>query len=118
MPKELRRIVFDHEELHDCVLSLRRTSPGLLEEGRITSIAPDQPGHLIVEMVHGNTVKKTTIEGEQLLPALIQYCIEINIPISRIAKKRVLLTEEGVALDMKLNEDDFVSQAVWRAKTA
>jgi len=118
MPKELRRIVFDHEELHECVLALRRTSPGVLEEGEITCISTEPCRHIAIEMVNGNTEKKTKIEADQLLPAIIQYCKEINIPISRIARKRVLLTEEGIALDLKINEDDFVIQAVWRAKTA
>ncbi len=105
MPTEMRRIVLTMAEFQDALKRFVESRPRMFHDARLMDcrLVRDDPVEVEV-IVHPRQTNQTvyTLGGPHLAAALISYCQQQGIPLSRSAAKSVRRVRNGIALDMSI----------------
>jgi hypothetical protein len=105
MTNELRKIIFDEEEVqaaivNQCLRAERKLPQGNIEKVEIT----DDPGQIVIfSYAHEDGTKKVEFDRDQVGAALILYCKNKKIPLPYDGVK--VLKKDGGRLAMMINLD-------------
>ncbi|MGZ9086426.1 MAG: hypothetical protein ACXW3R_13015 [Rhodoplanes sp.] len=106
MPRELRKVIFSHNELQAALVNY------LLHSGRSMPNRPidrleiaEGPALVTIffQSSDPNEVYKWPLRQEEVAAALIRYCGQFNIPLPRAAKKRLQPDNGNLALIFSLD---------------
>ncbi|GEO43719.1 hypothetical protein SAE02_78670 [Skermanella aerolata] len=104
MPTETRQLIFSDEELIEALTSHNRMAADKLFIGRIVSCSVPPGETLTVRLtIRHETTKNDydmTFGAEVIGAALIRYCLEVNIPLPRRARKQFGLVGGRPAISM------------------
>lgn len=108
MPTEIRRIILTMAEFQEALRRFVDSRPRMfsgarLMEARLVRDDPVEVEVLVHPTAGGQTVY--TLGGPHLAAALISYCQQLGIPLSRSAAKSVRRVKTGVALDMSITPE-------------
>lgn len=129
MPKEVRRLVFAHQESTDAIMEYAKKVNLSFPKGRIirAKFADDNPHHsdgratrpdilksYNVEHKHGSIIitffddstfehKFYNLSSDIVASALIEFCIQHKILLPKEAVKTVDVTEFNICLDINFN---------------
>ena len=104
MPSELRKIVFERSELYDAVVAYNLRSKSKLPVGELQLVDVGQDDEVftifhIINLSTGQAVEKR-LGASYIAAALLTYCKNKRIPVSRSFRKSLALHEGDVALMM------------------
>ena len=107
MPTEIRRIILTMSELQEALKRFVDSRPSMFQGARMEKcqLVKDDPVEVEVSVrVHPQSISPSTytLGGPHLAAALIAYCQQLGIPLSRSASKAVRRVKTGVALDMTI----------------
>lgn len=103
MPREMRRILFNEDELTDALrafLEHRRQAFDGVSLLRCGAVTGDPPEVEIIVRDRSAQKQTQTLCSHHLAAALINYCVAHRIPMPRDSTKSVKRVTGGVALDM------------------
>ncbi|HYE00026.1 MAG TPA: hypothetical protein VEH84_11635 [Alphaproteobacteria bacterium] len=102
MPTELRTILFKDAELVQALLQHMRRTGQALPNGQFRSIAIDAPADptVTLEVMDDREGKLSTLafRRDEIMAALVTYCLSHNIPLPQDATKDVRILERQIAL--------------------
>ena len=111
MPREIRKIILDDEELIQALMSYRRVREDLLPPGQILSVKPDGKNDAVIdiEFKFGPNERRDlfTLKNQKLVDALIRFCIENNIVVPRQGKRAAHHQNGFWILEMHLSGDEL-----------
>ena len=113
MPEEVRRILFNNNELVHALGSYRNAHPQFLPDGVIKHLTvTDDQVTVTMEVKYFASVNRLDIEIPQarLLETLIAYCIEHQIPLPRAGERSIAPDGERVAFEIRLNYEQVESK--------
>lgn len=104
MPSELRKIIFERSELYDAVVAYNLRSKNKLPVGELQLIDVGKDPEVfavfhIINLSTGQAVEKR-LGASYIAAALLTYCKNKRIPVSRSFRKSLTLHEGDVALMM------------------
>ena len=104
MPSELRKIVFERCELYDAVVAYNLRSKSKLPVGELQLVDVGQDDEVfaifhIINLSTGQAVEKR-LSASYIAAALLTYCKNKRIPVSRSFRKSLTFHEGDVALMM------------------
>lgn len=109
MPTELRRIILDESEMREATRSFLRANARLDDVEELVSITPDRDAGLVVVCRRsrdaGGGTFSFTLDTAQVLRLLVQYCLELNIPLPRAARKTPAFHGRTIALQIDIGEE-------------
>ena len=113
MPEEVRRILFNNNEVVHAVTSYRAAHTQFLPDGVIKhlTVTPEQVT-VAMEVKYFASVNKLdiAIPHERLLDTLIAYCIEHQIPLPRAGERSLTADGDRVAFEIRLNYEQVESK--------
>lgn len=105
MPNELRKIIFDAEEVRTAAVAYCLHAKVRMPQANIEDIIIDSdPNHMVTLKFSVNSPTERSIvplSQDQMGAAIIRYCREKHIPLPKTGKK--LLRVEGKGLAMMIN---------------
>lgn len=108
MPRELRHILLSREELMQAVEAYRRMTATGLPEGTIVAVEPDQQNDLKVVLTtqFGSTPQQleTALGTKHIVPMLVRFCYENNIPLPMNGKKAYRAIKGELALVVRIDD--------------
>ena len=104
MPSELRKIIFERSELYDAVVAYNLRSKNKLPVGELQLIDVGKDPEVfavfhVINLSTGQAVEKR-LGASYIAAALLTYCKNKRIPVSRSFRKSLTLHEGDVALMM------------------
>ena len=107
MPTETRQLVFTNEEIMAAMTSHNRIAAEKLFVGSIVQcrLAADTKVSLHLTIRHETTrhTYDLVFGPDALEPALIRYCLELNIPLPRKADKMLSVSGGCIAMTISLH---------------
>ena len=107
MVQEIRRIIFNNDDLLAALESYARTNPKFMPAGKIVSCVTEDDGHikLKIEAQYGNDkhMLDLTYSGADVLRPMIMYCIENNIMLPRDGRKNFFVKDKQAVLNIELD---------------
>jgi len=106
MPNEMRRLLFDDNEVLQAIMDMNtRSNNRFFPEGHISNVtiveAPSPHVDIIVEVSH-NKEDEGTIDTPTLGASLIGYCIRQKIPLPAKANKSLKVVKGQLVIDIKI----------------
>lgn len=102
MPRELRRLIFSHSEVLSLLRDAKIAQIESLVGGWIEEIDLGTPTEtelcLRILAMQGKPPIRVTLRREQMAALLLRHCMRLNIPMPRIARKDVGLTDGKLTL--------------------
>ena len=109
MVQEVRRIILSQAEIICAFDSYRRMSPQFLPLGQIIDCKPQNNGSvlLLLDIPAGSGFHQTeiTLKDTDVLLPIIRFCLENNIMLPKAGKKSIIVNNNVLALDIKINMD-------------
>ncbi|GEO43433.1 hypothetical protein SAE02_75810 [Skermanella aerolata] len=106
MPTETRQLVFTDDEVTAALAAHNRMSQSRLFVGRIVScrVRPGDDPAVDLTLRHETTggTYQLAFGADVVGPALIRYCLEINIPLPRRGRKGFLTVQGRIAMTVTL----------------
>ena len=109
MPQEYRRITFSNEELHSALLSHVDAKAVIMALGKIqaVSIEQDRPQVVTIYCGFGKSDKNVVdIPTNIVAKAMISYCSEKKIPLSRSAYTSLAVDGNCLSLIKTISEQE------------
>jgi len=99
-------LIFDAEEVRKALSEFMRSSRTTLEPATVLDfeIKENEPVHLscLLHLQSGRQARRE-VDAATLCAALLNWCMENNVPLARKAQKAVHVTRDGdLTLDLKL----------------
>ena len=108
MPRELRHIVLSREELTQAFEAYRRMTATGLPDGTIVAVEPDQQNGLKVVLSRdiGSAPQQleTALGTKHIVPMLVRFCYENNIPLPMHGKKTYRTINGELALVVRIDD--------------
>jgi hypothetical protein len=107
MPKEDRRIVFDHDEVYKAIYALAiqkeitRPPPGVLTDLRLIEGPPAEVA-VRLENPAQNFNQEFKYTNDFIAAALMMYCRGLGIPLPKKAHKSLLVVEGKLSLRVQI----------------
>ena len=107
MPHELRKIYLNAVDLTHALEAYRNVKPQFLPQGKLHHVEV-KANHLLVRIelsyVDNTHMLDYQIEYEQLLEAIVGFCLERRIPLPAAGVKRTYPLDDEVVLEIVLAE--------------
>ena len=108
MPRELRHIVLSRNELTQALEAYRRMTATGLPDGTIVAVEPDQQHDLKVVLTRecGSAPQQleTVLAAKHIVPMLVRFCYENNIPLPMNGKKAYRTINGELALVVRIDD--------------
>ena len=108
MPLEQRRIILTQEEFASALRAYRRVTQGVVPEGEILDWQFGGSAFLClsVRMIYGNNQVAAKLDYDEAvaLDIAIRFCLENNIPIPLQGKKKAIVVDGRLALEILLSD--------------
>jgi hypothetical protein len=109
MAQDARRITLTSGELVSAFESYRKIVPNFLPEGKIIHCAPSNFGSVTVtlEQRNGDAIHEShfMFDAEDIMPLIINFCIQSRIMLPRLGQKSVEVSDEAVVLCVQMSID-------------
>ncbi len=106
MPSEIRRLIFNSEELIEAIQEYREISKAKLPPGMIVSCTPTSDPEVTVHLEIFDQRRDETsavdLAPEVIAAALLHYCITHRIPMPRQAEKSIQVHGDEVTLSIRI----------------
>lgn len=106
MLREIRNIIFAHNELEEAVRLFHTSVQAILPPGTVVSFEPavNEEPTLKVNVVAPKEAEVSTITmvPAHVAAAMLHYCIKHGVPVPRKAKKKIEVIEGSLALTLTL----------------
>ncbi|MCC7305408.1 MAG: hypothetical protein IT558_04005 [Alphaproteobacteria bacterium] len=107
MPREDRRVIFEHDETYRAIYALCvQREIAKPPPGRIIEITEkeDKPGRIFIKLENPQTQKTADLEyGEDFVAAaLMVFCRGLRIPLPKTSKKSVMIVEGQMGLRVQI----------------
>lgn len=108
MPCELRRIMFDEEEVVNAAFAYCERTRIVLPGTPVARIVLDSDSKRVVTMefnavIPGDAGRKITLSAPQMLAALVLFCHQHGIPLPRDAEKAVQYKGDGLVMMIRID---------------
>jgi len=104
-------------ELKEAIDSFRRVHKEILPPGTVHGIETQPDGSILVaiEMKFGPNIRndKFILEQQNVVEAIVRFCIETNVVIPRSGTKKVMRTDKEWILEIRLKSDEMAHQAAY-----
>jgi hypothetical protein len=111
VPREIRMIIFDRDEIATALLEFMTGSNEIGECDELSVAAISEHGTTAVEASIGRGAERSTraVTGSRLAAAMIMYCIRRRIPLPHKTDKFLKPVASGLALSFThgIGADDF-----------
>lgn len=108
MPTETRQLVFTNDEVNAALASHNRMTESRLFVGRILAcqVQAGDPSAVGLTLCHETTggTYQLVFGFDVVGPALIRYCLEINIPLPKRGHKRFGIVQGRVVMTITLDQ--------------
>ena len=108
MAIELRRVILSANEFGSAVASFKRANDNFLPAGTVVEcgVNQDASGRVKLRVVGAGPeeLQQIVIPPATLTEILIRFCIENNIALPRVARKRAVAHGDRAALEVHLGE--------------
>ena len=101
MPSELRKVTFSVDEVQAAIVSHRLHSGGLMPSSPIDHVLLGEGPTAVTiffQLDDANEIRQWPLTNEEVAAALIRYCAQFAIPLPRMARKRLQVENDGLAL--------------------
>lgn len=113
MPRETRQIALSDDELIQAIRSYRRMQPDFLPQGPVLRASFTRTEDLdtrltvAVRMRYGASEQEVEVQLQEadLLPLLVRFCLENNIPVPRRGEKKAQLIDGAAVLHIEFSTD-------------
>lgn len=116
MAIELRRVILSSNEFTSAIASFKRANDNFMPAGTVIECGVNQDASGRVKLrVPGSgpeELQQIVIPPATLTEILIRFCIENNISLPRVRKKRAVAHGDRAALEVHLGEPEGVLSAV------